>query len=487
AIAATPALTPAAAQVSGLARTEIQVGNTPYTDPGSLTTIFEQLSLRYDAGDVRIAARAESFQTHIRERSYTSLSQVRLTARKAGFDFSAGHFYEILGRGLLLRGFEIPGSTYEDAAFRIRQSFQRDIEGATLGYSNRLLDLRVLRGKPLLSVLPPTEPRASRRPDLVTAASAEIRLGPSRLAGYVLRNESEIGDADYASGSFRIDKGGAQAYVELASRLNDDASPLEGSHALYASLSYGRAGFGGGIEYKDYEDFFLGSGFNDPPSLIREHSWVTLNRSTHVLNAVNERGFQAELYGSVWDAGTFTLNATRTVNDFGLEFIYREYYAEFATSPVRTTSARVFVDVAEDDLKGESARRSAGIYVDRKLTGPWSASGTIEAQRFDRDFLEDGEASNFVAGITINRSSKYSAGLVVERSTDPFFTDDPATPEIEATARHWLGVNLGWRPNRRNTISLFGGTRRGGPACTSGICYEVLDFEGAELRISSRF
>lgn len=479
--------TSARAQFSGLSRTEIQVGNTPYTEPSSLATVFEQLNLRYDAGAVRVAARAESFQTHIRDRSYVQLSQVRVTARKRGFDLSVGHFYEILGRGLLLRGFEIPGSTYEDAGFRVRQSFQRDIEGATLGYSNRRIDVRLLRGKPLLSVLPPTESRSDRRPDLVTAGSAELRLGPARIAGYLLRNESELADSDYASTSVRLDQGGAQAYVELASRLDDGASPLEGSHALYASLTYGQAGFGGGIEYKDYEDFFLGSGFNDPPSLIREHSWVTLNRSTHVLNTVNERGFQAEVYGAVGEVGTFTVNATRTVNDFGLEFVYREYYADFATSPLNRTGARFFVDVAEDPLKGESSRQSAGVYLDRKLEGPWSASATLETQRFDRDFVEDGRSANIVAGFTINRSSQYSAGLVVERSTDPFLTDDPRTPEIERTARHWLGVNLGWRPNRRHTISLFGGTRRGGPACTSGICYEVLDFSGAELRISSRF
>jgi hypothetical protein len=38
-----------------------------------------------------------------------------------------------------------------------------------------------------------------------------------------------------------------------------------------------------------------------------------------------------------------------------------------------------------------------------------------------------------------------------------------------------------------NTISMFAGKRRGGPACTSGICYEVLDFEGIEIRLKTIF
>jgi len=34
---------------------------------------------------------------------------------------------------------------------------------------------------------------------------------------------------------------------------------------------------------------------------------------------------------------------------------------------------------------------------------------------------------------------------------------------------------------------LFVGKRRGGLACTAGTCYQVQPFEGAELRLVSRF
>ena len=480
---------PALAQFTGLSRTEIQVGNTPFSDPATLTTAFEQLNLRYDAGPLRAAIRSEAFLSGRQERRYVQLSQVRVDGSYGGFRASVGHFYEMLGRGLLLRGFEIPGAVYEDAAFRVRQSFQRDIEGARLGWSNRHVDLLVLRGRPLVSVLPPTVDRAARRPDLVSAALGGLRVGPARIAGHYLRNETDTETRDYASVSGEWSAGGYSAYAELATLQGDQSPLLRGNHALYLATAYGRIGFGVSLEYKDYSDFFLGSGFNDPPSLVREHSWVTLNRSTHVLNAVDETGYQGEVYGLIPGIGTLTLNATRAENELapGFAVVYREYYAELATFPIGRTSGRVFVDVAEDELKGQRRRRSVGTYLDRKLGSPWAASLQLEAQRYRMEFLDDALATNLVAAVVLSRSSTYSAGITIERSTDLFLTDDPRTAEIEEAPRYWLGVNFGWRPSRRHSLALFAGTRRGGPACTSGICYEVLDFEGAEMRLTSRF
>ncbi|MFT4603886.1 MAG: hypothetical protein ACI9W4_000603 [Rhodothermales bacterium] len=488
---------PGAAQFSALNRLELQAGNTPFTKPVGLTTAFQQLNLRYDAGDLQLALRAEQFLTgklespggtSVGDRRYANLSQVRASFSRSGFTARAGHFYDILGRGLLLRGFEIPGATYEDAAFRIRQSFQRDIEGASVSFASRRFEFQALRGRPLVSVLPPTLSRSDRRPDLVSAVSGSVRPGPVQIGGVWLRHESDAKDSDF--GSIFVNWSGLDglsAYVELARELGQDGGLLEGRHALYTSVSFGRPGVGGSLEYKDYTDFFLGSGFNDPPSLVREHSWVVLNRSTHVLNVVQETGFQLELYASSGKAGSVIVNGTRAVNDFGQDFVYREFFVEYTAPALGVMTAKAFVDLAEDPLKGHSGRTAAGVYLDRRLANGWSVSVSGEAQRFDREFIEPAEAHNLVGGVTVSLSSKYSAGLVIERSTDVFMTDDPRTPAIEEDARYWLGANLGWRPNRRHSLALFGGTRRGGPACTSGICYEVLDFTGAELRITSRF
>lgn len=75
--------------------------------------------------------------------------------------------------------------------------------------------------------------------------------------------------------------------------------------------------------------------------------------------------------------------------------------------------------------------------------------------------------------------SKWIVNLVSELSNDQFLTSKPF--------KYWLGTNLKYQVNNANSLVLFGGQRRGGPACNAGICYEVLDFKGVEIRWNYRF
>jgi len=54
-------------------------------------------------------------------------------------------------------------------------------------------------------------------------------------------------------------------------------------------------------------------------------------------------------------------------------------------------------------------------------------------------------------------------------------------------ARHYLAGVLSAALSERHTATLFFGQRREGLACTAGTCYKVEAFEGAELRLVSRF
>ena len=63
-------------------------------------------------------------------------------------------------------------------------------------------------------------------------------------------------------------------------------------HALYAATNLIAGPLAISAEWKDYQRFRLGT--NDPPSLVREHTFALLNRATHVLMADDEHGFQVE-------------------------------------------------------------------------------------------------------------------------------------------------------------------------------------------------
>ncbi len=87
------------------------------------------------------------------------------------------------------------------------------------------------------------------------------------------------------------------------------------------------------------------------------------------------------------------------------------------------------------------------------------------------------KVKNYAALISVSRVPDLSFGFVLEKSNDS--ADIPEDKDEE----YRLGGNLSYQYSQVHLISLFAGKRRGGNACTSGICYEILPFERVELRI----
>ena len=481
----------ASAQLSGSNLFEFQAGNLPFAEPADLTTGYDQLNLMYREGDIVGAVRVEAFQTPESDHEYTSLSQYRLTYRTRRTELNVGHFYDILGRGLLLRAYEIPGVVFEDIASRVRRGFYRDVRGVSVRYSGDRVSAGLVRGRPLSNVLAPTINGRERRPDLIEAAEIGLRIGGVTVGGQFLRNNTERASTNFASLSVSSFVGSVSGYVEYARSLDDRIGIADfgddSRYAAYASIAYARGAFGLSVEGKDYHNFFLGSGFNDPPSLVREQSYVVLNRSTHVLNVIDERGLQLEGYHTSGGM-TLTANATIAENKFDRRYLFRELFLELVARIDRDASLKLFADAAEDAFRLERKRLSAGGYVSAALNPSWSTSVGVEGQRFSRsgDVLAGG-VTNFVVSVSLDYSARYSVGITAERTDDPFLTDNPTTPEFEVGARYWFGVTGSRRPTSHHTAAVFAGRRRGGPACTSGICYEVLDFNGVEVRLTSRF
>jgi hypothetical protein len=485
------------AQISGNLIFEHQRGNIPQTEPTDLGTYYGQLNLNMYKNNLQAMARVESFSSPDQTRSFHKISQYRLQYRFKSFELQAGYFYDIIGRGLLLRAYEIPGSIFEGSAYRVRYGFYRDIEGVRLKYRTSRFDVKLLYGRPLINVLPPTLDGQVRREDQVEAIEAHYRVLNMTLgAAYLhLQNEGFKGDIlsrDYASFSISSPLfGGLDLYSEFAQEIEEGKLSFclknNRPFAFYSSLNYSKLKFGMSLEYKRYNDFFLGSGFNDPPPLIKEHSYAVLNRSTHLLNPFNESGVQWESFVQLHENVRLTGNLTYAKNDLASLFEYWESFLELDLTIGSTHHATFFVDFAQDDLKGEEDRFSTGFEWEETLPHRFSATLTGEYQIYEPTCFEEDRVSNYVAQVAISQASKWTVALRFEASTDPFKTDDIRTPEVETAIRRWFGVSTTLKPNHRYLFSLFAGQRRGGPACTSGICYEVLDFKGIELRFTTRF
>lgn len=471
---------------------EYQVGNLPFEKPNDLTAFYNQLNLSYQRRNWRGNIKLERFQRPGNDKDYTELTQRSLQYANRNFNLALGNFYEIIGRGLLLRSYEIPGAVLENPGQRIRYGFYRDIDGALLKYQSERFDLKLLRGKPLLNTFPPNFAGDLRRRHLVNAVETKLRLIPDlAVGGAYLRDHRSGKLKEYGSvmvsGNLPHE---IQIYSEYAQRLGGGNKRFDisdrSSHAFYTSVNFVTGPFGLSAEFKDYNDFFLE--YNDPPPLIKEHPYAVLNRSTHFIEPRNETGWQMEIFLNTAQGHTAVFNWTRADSrPFQKSNRFEEWFAEFGYVLDKRTTVKTFFDRSEDQLLFEKDRYAAGLYLEREWPQQLGATLDFEYQTFTRDFTPAHEVKNYVATATVSKAPRLSVGVIWERSSDPLQTDNPRTAAAETKPRHWLGYTLGYQFRNHYLINLFYGKRRGGPACTSGICYEVLDFEGLEVRANFTF
>jgi hypothetical protein len=479
-------------QLSGNNLFEYQIGNLPYTEPSDLSSHYDQLNLGYRYKGLKATLRYEHFLSQNDGSSYASLSQFQVQYRVDKLELKVGNFYETLGNGLLMRGYEVTGSVFEEEAYRTRYGFYRDMLGFSVKYSGDLWYFQALRGKSLVNTLPPSLDSEERRIDLVEGMETGISLYYQTLGLILMRNSNPFEKDYFYSLLFSGSIPGVISYnFEYAHNLAEDV-PLFGMdemsrYGLYGSLSYSLGSFGLSFEYKNYHNLLIGTGISDPPTTIKEHKYKVLNRSIHVPQLVDESGIQLEGYYTFKNHEHLVINYSRTLNQFWQEFVYNEVFAEYSFYPGRKNNVTLFVDYASDQFKSEENRYATGAIWDYSVIGNWSTQLHVEYQYIERALIDIATMHNVVAIIGFSKSPGLAMSVVWEMSNDPFLNDRPDTPDLETGFRHWPGVEASYKINPTNTLSLFAGKRRGGPACTSGICYEVLDFEGVEIRFKTKF
>lgn len=467
------------AQFSGSNLGEFQYGQLP-NDTTAVATIYDRLATSYNIHSFKVRAVFEGFQTGVTGGDYLNLSQLTFRYKKRPLEIEVGNFYETIGRGILLRSFEVPGAILEDISFRSRHYFHRDILGVNAKYRVSNFEVKLIYGRPLNYVFPPTLEKEKRRPDEITALYAEYTLGKHTIGGAVMTHANEDNQSQYlmvtANGKLF---GKWSYYSEIAKNYSDykifDFSK-NASFAFYTNVNYSIKNFGASFEYKNYKKFVIGAGINEPPAGIKEHTYSVLNRSTHVLQPENETGFQFELFYTFPNYSILTINTSQASNVTHTRFNFQEYFVSYDFTAADKIDFKLFIDYAEDPFKLEQQRISLGIQTSWALLSTSEVEIRYEAQQFER---LGNTVQNHVFGLGYNFSTKLSANILGEYSSDPFLSED----ETET----WLGGGLRYKLDRKNSLQAFVGSRRGGPACQAGVCYEVLDFNGVELRFTSRF
>ena len=468
------------AQFSGYNVSEFQYGNIPGYEPKDRNTLYNQFNLLYREKNLKIKLRSELFYSNDSVNiDKISLSQLSVSYKIDDFKFHAGNMYETLGRGLLLRSYEVTGSIYESRSFRAKHAFYRDVLGVSTEYNHKIFSIKMLHGKVLNNLLPPGY--EERRTDLISAFESTLTLFDQTLGGRIMRWDASGKESFYSSASME----GVLPFRFLY--YSEFMFDQDDGRGLYASISNSFWNIGFSLEYKNFQNIFIGSGISDPPTLVKEQSYKLLNRSTHETNLFHEEGYQFELYYTFPDLSVITFNTSRAVNDISSRNIFYEYFVEYSLPVGSQSSIKTFFDWSASSLFSENQRLAGGTYFSVYLADGFSGILDFQYQQIKREnAVISSSINNLFSSVSISKSNKLSLSLLYEFTDDPWYVDRPDTEKNEKV-RHFPGINLGYKPSEKINISLFAGSRRGGPACTAGICYEVLDFEGVEMRITSKF
>ena len=170
---------PLQAELNLSALTEAQVGNLPGAQPSDLRTIYHQFSLDYAVADLRFGVRGETFGASAANRNYGQLLQRFATYRRGSFEATVGNFYTIIGSGLLVHAFELPGVITEERGTRRRYQIVRDLDGVQVRYRAKRAEVLLLRGAPVNSAI--------CRPGWKELTAARTRSTPARFSSNRIR------------------------------------------------------------------------------------------------------------------------------------------------------------------------------------------------------------------------------------------------------------------------------------------------------------
>ena len=404
-----------------------------------------------------------------------------------------------MGRGVLLHAFELPGVITEDRVARRRYQILSDLDGFQVRGRWRRLDVVGLHGTPVNSELAPGLEGLERRQGRVSGGAVGARLSRHIEVGAALV-ELSVGGRDELGatthGEFRFGSllealglGGwyGDLYGEYAQL---DPAPgrwfsldRERPRALYLAGTLTGGAWGLSLELKDYDDFAF-PGINNPPTLIREHEAFLLNRETHALLADDETGVQAELTWAlprqVGLVAAWNL-ATRRGSEPGEEKSLREYFLQLDSPVGGALHGQLFLDYTRNRILENERRLTAGTRWDWSAGGRHAVSADLQYQDVNRRFgRSEFPHENLVAVVELSRYPAWTWSVQLQRSNDVL---EAGASETGPT--WWRAFGASWRFRDAHTLDVFAGRRRTGLACTGGSCYEVLGFEGLELRLTS--
>lgn len=432
----------------------------------------------------------------------------------------------LLNKGLTLNSFE-------------KKSLAFDTEpiGAAMEYAGKSLSVKAVWGENTYYdyvTLGWNSPREERHTIRAAAAELNSRNGwtlgfsvtnvLSRLPTLIPGSTNDVSrtlpelSLKLTFDNFQLDMTGALA----VNSINTAAGAANGS--LYALLSGWGETYGVTFEYRDYRfdpvDPIERSNpirptavmaYQHPPAGFREHSFLLLNRGSHIADFNDETGVQLDGYLTVSERLRLEMNAALASRHYVYEFrpaqfAYRRVDMGGSYLPdledARSPAWELFLltdwqidpvamvlragfdsrgSVVYDDLHPSySQKENASTIV---LQAEHQFSRTLHA-RVTCEYLvgrrQQGPANdtftNIVAASDVIIASFLSVAVRSESTTDPKEASDK---------RSWLVGEVVVKPWSNMRLACSYGSERGGLVCSGGVCRFVQAFDGIRVSLST--
>ncbi|KPL01183.1 MAG: hypothetical protein AMJ91_01105 [candidate division Zixibacteria bacterium SM23_73_3] len=418
-------------------------------------------------GIYTVNLRYEAHQPDDWGRTWQKLSFRNLQLSSEFLEITAGNYYVIFGRGLILRSYENRDLRYDNNLDGVKGTIDLDgfdltmLGGTALGKYERLSDpLHAVDGK--------------------IAFTDWMNLGGSYLRTHI----TDFGLVRLFGGNVSMNFPHVDFYAEYAKKDNPPGKyiPKDGK-GIYLSTNVYTAGMGLALEYKEYDKFdFINQDvtFNNPPPLAREHMYTLLNRHAYVLDLIDEKGFQAEITSSPFNLLSLLANYSYTTNRKN-EVLFSEIYGELEYDYKDMATLKGGFSRQENRQEvGSPIRLAPVVDVIYYVSEANSINFILEHLYTDK---YDGKLSYYdqILSLSLSHSPTVSLTLTHERTTEWKIREDwPGK-------RNWLIATLDLAMGENHNLSLSVGSRREGKVCAGGVCVDKPALDGFEIKLLSRF
>jgi len=383
------------------------------------------------------------------------------------FDITAGNYYVIIGRGLILRSYENRDLRYDN-----------NLDGVKGGVDFEGFNLTLLGGTAM--------GRYDRLNDPLHAADGKISFTDwLTLGGSYLRTQiTDLGLVRLFGGNMKLALPHADLYAEYAKKDNPPGEYVQkDGEGKYISANIYAPGAALTFEFKDYQRFDFSNKdvtFNNPPALTREHVYTLLNRHAHVLDLSDERGIQAEITTSPAEQLSVLINHSYTT-DRKNNLIFSEIYGETEYDYQDKASFRTGFSRMENKTEFGAPVWLAPVFdLSYYLSERNSLNFILEHLWTDKF---EGKLTYYdqILSLSFSHSPLASLTFAFERTTEW------KVSENWSGKKNWFMTTLDVALGDNHNLSLGVGSRRQGKVCAGGVCVEKPALDGFEIKLLSRF